>query len=94
VSRITNGISLVNVTQGTKDWFQIERDANSTTAANGGFRIKGGFSSVKDGHIGGNFFLHNVKAGATQGGAGAGANEVWKTSGHASLPDNLMFMGV
>ena len=39
-------------------------------------------------------FLSQVKAGATQGGAGAAANEVWKTSGHASLPDNVLMIGV
>lgn len=35
-----------------------------------------------------------IKSGATQGAAGAAANEVWKTNGHASLPDNVLMIGV
>lgn len=39
-------------------------------------------------------FLNNLKSGATQGGAGAAANEVWKTASHATLPDNVLMIGV
>lgn len=39
-------------------------------------------------------FLRTIKSGATQVAAGAAANEVWKTSGHASLPDNVLMIGV
>jgi hypothetical protein len=41
-------------------------------------------------------FLHitGIKSGATQVAAGAVANEIWKTSGHASLPDNVLLIGV
>lgn len=35
-----------------------------------------------------------IKLGATQADAGAGANEVWKTNGHATLPDNVLMIGV
>lgn len=35
-----------------------------------------------------------INSGATQVAAGAGANEVWKTSGHATLPDNVLMIGV
>ena len=38
--------------------------------------------------------LTEIKSGSTQGNAGAGANEVWKTNGHASLPDNVLMIGV
>jgi hypothetical protein len=38
--------------------------------------------------------LHVIHAGATQAAAGAAANEVWKTSGHATLPDNVLMIGV
>jgi hypothetical protein len=38
--------------------------------------------------------LGGVKAGATQLAAGAAAGEIWKTSGHASLPDNVLMIGV
>jgi hypothetical protein len=38
--------------------------------------------------------LTQVKTGSTQANAGAGANEVWATSGHATLPDNVLMLGV
>lgn len=38
--------------------------------------------------------IQDVKAGATQAGAGALANETWVTSSHASLPDNVVMLGV
>ena len=36
----------------------------------------------------------NIKHGATQVAAGAAAQEVWYTVGHASLPDNVLMIGV
>jgi len=38
--------------------------------------------------------LSQIKSGATQAAAGAAASELWKTSGHASLPDNVIMIGV
>lgn len=38
--------------------------------------------------------LTSVPSGATQAAAGAGANELWVTSGHATLPDNVLMLGV
>ena len=38
--------------------------------------------------------MSNVKTGATQVAAGAAAGEVWATSGHASLPDAVLMIGV
>jgi len=38
--------------------------------------------------------LTSIKNGSTQANAGAAANEVWKTNGHASLPDNVLMIGV
>lgn len=35
----------------------------------------------------------DIKHGATQAAAGAAAKEVWYTSGHASLPDNVLMYG-
>jgi len=42
----------------------------------------------------GNVFIANIKSGATQAAAGAAANELWKTNGHASLPNNVVMIGV
>jgi hypothetical protein len=36
----------------------------------------------------------NVKAGATQIASGAVAGEIWKTASHATLPDNVLMIGV
>lgn len=35
-----------------------------------------------------------LKTGATQVAAGAAAGELWATNGHASLPDNVLMIGV
>ena len=43
---------------------------------------------------GGTISITNIKSGATQAGAGAAANEIWKTSSHATLPDNVLLIGV
>jgi len=43
-----------------------------------------------DGYV----FLSTIKSGSTQVGAGAAANEIWKTASHASLPDNVLMIGV
>ena len=42
----------------------------------------------------GGLILTSIKSGATQVGAGAAANEIWKTASHASLPDNVLLIGV
>ena len=44
--------------------------------------------------INGMLELTEIKSGSTQANAGAGANEVWKTNGHATLPDNVLMIGV
>lgn len=36
----------------------------------------------------------DIKSGATQAAAGAIAGELWKTNGHASLPNNVVMIGV
>ena len=39
-------------------------------------------------------FISNIKSGATQGGAGASVSEIWRTSGHATLPDGVLMIGI
>jgi hypothetical protein len=39
-------------------------------------------------------YMPTIRSGATQAAAGASASEVWKTSGHATLPDNVLMIGV
>lgn len=42
----------------------------------------------------GSLLITNISSGATQAAAGASANELWKTSSHATLPDNVVMIGV
>ena len=42
----------------------------------------------------GGVYFYAIKSGATQGAAGAAANELWKTASHSSLPDNVVMIGV
>lgn len=72
----------------------IHSTKDATSLTNAGFLHKGGGSFAKNLHIGTNAFIHTVKSGATQGGAGAAIHEIWKTSGHATLPDNVLMIGV
>jgi len=44
--------------------------------------------------IAGNLLIGTIKSGATQAAAGAAANELWKTASHATLPDNVVMIGV
>ena len=38
--------------------------------------------------------IKQIRSGANQAGAGAAANELWKTASHATLPDNIVMIGV
>ena len=44
--------------------------------------------------INGYLNITTMKSGATQVASGAGANELWYTVGHATLPDNVVMMGI
>ena len=44
--------------------------------------------------LSGIFKLDEIKSGATQVAASAVINEVWKTLDHATLPDNVLMIGV
>ncbi len=39
-------------------------------------------------------YLSDVPTGATQGGADVAAGSVWQTTDHATLPDNILMMGI
>jgi hypothetical protein len=42
----------------------------------------------------GGIIMATLKSGATQAAAGAAVSELWKTNGHATLPDNVLMIGV
>jgi hypothetical protein len=44
--------------------------------------------------INGNLYINTIKSGANQAAAGAAAGEIWKTASHATLPDNVLMIGV
>ena len=44
--------------------------------------------------VAGNMYVSTMKSGATQAAATASAGELWKTSAHATLPDNVVMIGV
>lgn len=54
--------------------------------------ISGGVEQIRAATSG--IFMYNLKSGATQVGAGAAADELWTTSSHATLPDNVVMIGV
>lgn len=73
---------------------KVRAIADSTSTSTGSLQVFGGGSFAKNLHIGKNAFIHTVKSGATQAGAGAAIHEIWKTSGHATLPDNVLMIGI
>jgi hypothetical protein len=60
----------------------------------GGGDVLGVQGSSGDVHIYNDLFLYGLPSGATQELAGASQHEFWKTSGHATLPDNVVMIGV
>jgi hypothetical protein len=67
---------------------------SSTGKVGGITRGTFGINSSGNAFLSTNLFLTTIKSGATQVGAGAAANEIWKTSSHATLPDNVLIIGV
>lgn len=42
----------------------------------------------------GGVMIRGMKSGTSQASAGASADELWKTSGHATLPDDVVLIGI
>ena len=65
--------------------------AGAANTGNGGnVLLVGGVGSITNGGV----FIPAIKSGSTQGAAGALAGELWKTATHATLPDNVILIGV
>jgi uncharacterized protein YxjI len=83
---------------------QIRMDAGSSAnyweigrnSSDGNFHISDDALGVvmKISQSDGGVFMSNLKSGATQVAAGAAADELWTTSSHATLPDNVVMIGV
>ena len=67
--------------------------ASTATDGDGGDVTLTAGAATGSGTAGG-VFIPVIKAGATQGAAGAAASELWKTASHATLPDNVVLIGV
>jgi hypothetical protein len=79
--------------------FLYNNNTNGTLniRSNGSGKLTLNVNNTGDGEIcggGGHLILKTIRSGATQAAAGAAAGELWKTSGHASLPDNVLLIGV
>jgi len=70
---------------GVTSWAALT-DTPSTLSAEGIPRVNTGGTAID--------FTTLLKSGATQIAAGAAAGEFWRTSGHATLPDNVILQGV
>ena len=66
---------------------------SGATARDGGNLVLTAGLGVNAGTDGG-IKIPVIKSGATQAAAGAVANEIWKTTSHATLPDNVLLIGV
>lgn len=66
---------------------------SGATARDGGNIVLSAGLAVNSGADGG-VKIPVIKSGATQAAAGAAANEIFKTSGHATLPDNTLMIGI
>ena len=75
------GASLTN----TATSIEFYTAANNTTLT-GTKRVE----IVSDGGV----YMYYLPTGATQAAAGAGTDELWVTNGHATLPDNVVMIGV
>lgn len=83
---------------GGNDLARIKRDIRNDAIlnANGTVTSVGAGTNLSGGPITttGTLSVSVTKSGATQAAAGAAAGELWYTSGHATLPDNVVMRGV
>jgi len=86
------------------DWYARDTSAGAYQIFNGAHYWFGNTGETPDATMtptqtmsltsAGGLLLPSIKSGATQGAAGAAANGLWKTASHATLPDNVVMIGV
>ncbi len=85
-----SGVRMVEFTQSL-----LERILGGDSAPGSALAALLSLGAVVTGTVAGTpFSIADIKSGATQGAAGAAANELWKTDTHATLPDNVILIGV
>lgn len=85
VTRAWFGGTEINTDEGAINYIMYKDGANDKTPL---------IIDYRNVHIQLPLLYTNLKSGSTQANAGAAATEVWKTSGHATLPDNVLMIGV
>ena len=90
----SNSVYLGHSTKASADGNSNEIVIGYDCTGNGSNTATLGNSSITDTYIIGDLHLADIKSGATQVAAGAAANELWKTALHATLPDNVVMIGV
>lgn len=86
----------VNIDSSSGD-VNINGGNNVSVFANNGNNSIGAFNGkvlIASLGVGTGITLTGIKSGATQAAAGAVATEIWRTSGHASLPDGVLMIGL
>lgn len=90
----TNSVYLGMNTKASADGNTNEIVIGYDATGNGSNTVTLGDTNIIDTYIRGDLHLADIKSGDTQVAAGAAADELWKTSGHATLPDNVVMIGV
>lgn len=103
----TNPLLLFHVSKSISGYIAEIRNENSS--AGNGLVIKAGVDSGDTAFIASNHnastdffrllgdgsaYFYQLPTGSTQANAGAGVDELWVTSGHATLPNNVVMIGV
>ena len=96
-SYVASGMVKIGYYAGANDNNSNRLYIHNANSGNTGALIYGEFNTTVASQllrINGVLELPIIKTGATQASAGATVNEIWKTSGHATLPDNVVLCGV
>jgi len=96
-SYVASGMIKIGYYAGANDNNSNRLYIHNANSGNTGALIYGEFNTTVASQllrINGVLELPIIKTGATQASAGATVNEIWKTSGHATLPDNVVLCGV
>ena len=94
VSATTGSLSVINTLVTLTN---SQTNGDIVMGCNGSGVVKPSTTAITDlGESGKTFnsIWFNPPSGATQVGSGAGVGEIWKTASHATLPDNVLLIGV
>ncbi len=89
-----NGVGGVGVDGGIYISSNNSDVAISALAAGARAALVANIINIEASGAGRQIFLKGIKNGATQAGCGAVADEIWRTQGHASLPNGVLMIGL